>query len=82
MKTWILNFCEVIDSLRMVPRLILASYSWLCWDTYHWYKLLPVDERTTDVTAFTGSIFAMATVAASLYLQGGRDWDKYYETHK
>lgn len=78
-KQWFLDVSEITDSARIFPRIIIGLFAYLVWDTWLWYTHLPLAARTTDTTAFTGAVFGMATVAASLYMQGGRDWDKLEE---
>lgn len=78
-KRWFMDVAEVTDSLRTFPRLIMSAFAYLVWDTWTWYTHLPLAARTADTTTFTGAVFGMATVAASLYLQGGRNWDKLEE---
>lgn len=73
-EAW-LDLAEVFDSLRLYPRLLLTSYSYLVWITTDWYFNLPFAQRTVDVTAFTGGVFGMATYAIKVYLDGGRNWD-------
>lgn len=78
-KRRFLDVAEIVDSLRTFPRLIMILFAYLVWDTWRWYTHLPLSARTADTTTFTGAVFGMATIAASLYLQGGRDWDKLEE---
>jgi hypothetical protein len=80
-----MHWSEVIDSLRLFPRLIIIPmFVWAAWklggmlDWYMWH--LTTAERTGNVTAFAGVITTpICTVlgyAFKVYIGGGRDWDK------
>lgn len=78
-----LDFAEVFDTLRIVPRAILFIYGyWMIrvvdW-TLHWYFAIPPLERTTQVTAvitvIIPGIFGLAVWVFKIYTAGGRDWD-------
>lgn len=75
----LMALAELCDTYRTFPRAIISLFAYLVWDTWQWYTHLPILERTTDVTTFTGAVFGMATVVAGLYLQGGRNWDRLAE---
>lgn len=79
-----MHWSEVIDSLRIVPRLLIVPmFVWSAWKLgimLHWYMVLPPAERTGNVTAFAGVITApICTVlgyAFKVYIGGGRNWDQ------
>lgn len=83
-QNWI-DVAEVIDSLRVFPRIIVGAYfSMVIWVVSYlavWYAHLPAAERTVEVTAFyamlTGGLFGLSTYIFKIYSDGGRDWDKY-----
>lgn len=78
-----LDVAEVIDTLRVVPRIVLFVYAywtgmvtdWLI----RWYERLPANERTNQVTAFITivlpGIFGLAVWVYKIYSDGGRAWD-------
>jgi amino acid permease len=80
-----LNVAEVIDSLRVFPRLLVGAYFaiaiWVVVYLTLWYTHVAPVERTVEVTAFfamlTGGLFGLATYIFKVYTEGGRDWDKY-----
>lgn len=80
-----LDLAEVVDSLRIFPRLLVTAYGALVGYTtvflLWWYCHLPSAERTVEVTAFfgmlMGGIFGLAAYVFKIYSDGGRDWDKY-----
>ena len=77
---------EVIDALRIFPRILVLSYGWFVGYTtiysIYWYAALPAAERTVEVTAFytmqMGSIGALAAYIFKVYTDGGYDWEKYH----
>lgn len=80
-KQW-LGLAEVVDSLRIFPRIIVAAYgAWTVWfidRMWNWYETLPPEQRSAQVTAVigavSGGVFGLAAYVVKLYLGGGRDW--------
>lgn len=78
-----MDAAEVIDTLRVVPRIVLFGYAWWAGAVTNWlvkwYEHLPAAERTNQVTAFVTivlpGIFALATWVYKIYSDGGRAWD-------
>lgn len=78
-----MDFAEVFDTLRVIPRLILFLYGfWMVRITdwlVRWYERLPAVERTTQVTAFVTvvlpGVFGLAVWVYRIYSEGGRSWD-------
>lgn len=78
-----LDFAEVFDTLRVVPRVILFGYAyWMIRLTdwlVRWYEGLPAAERTGQVTAFVTivlpGVFGLAVWVYKIYAEGGRAWD-------
>ena len=78
-----LDFAEVFDSWRIVPRIVLFSFLgidyWLVINSWLWYQhLLPVD-RTMSVAAYSGGLTTalggLAALVYKIYSGGGRDWN-------
>jgi hypothetical protein len=77
-----LDFCEVFDAARIVPRSVLYAFG--IWTIYiadytlFWYFHLPVAERTVqDAGLVTGTITAVTTVfgmTIKFYNNSGRQW--------
>jgi hypothetical protein len=78
-----MDFAEVFDTLRVIPRLVLFLYGfWMVRITdwlVRWYEKLPAAERTTQVTAFVTvvlpGVFGIAAYVYKIYSDGGRAWD-------
>jgi hypothetical protein len=82
-KTTWLSWAEVIDSLRIVPRLFLAAWStftmYLGWYLVHWYTVQPANERGYEesvalIGIFTASL-GMVKLIFDKYASTGRDWN-------
>ena len=60
---------ECLNRLRIIPRMIVASYGYLVWTMVQWFQTLP-DATTQQVTLVT-TIAAMAPVVFGFYMNGG-----------
>lgn len=72
-----LDAAEVIDSLRIFPRILVTAYGWLVGYITIWWCLAPVSDHTVQDTTMLGGVYGLATYIIKIYLDGGRDWDKY-----
>lgn len=80
-KTW-LSIAEIIDGLRIMPRVILASAlgfaAWYIYALTVWYMALPAAERTLEVSGLAGltipAVFGLAGKIVDWYLKTGRTW--------
>lgn len=81
-KPFWLDLAEVIDSLRVFPRLFALAYlCLLIWLTVYLperYFALPPQDRTASVTAFATAVLTAAYGAfpfvLKIYTAGGRNW--------
>lgn len=80
MKQRILDFAEIIDALRIIPRVMLLGYFsfylWYIKYTTDWYFSL-TEQTVADTTFVTATITAlggMATYFSQAYLSTGRKW--------
>ena len=71
-----LDVAEVIDSLRIYPRLLVSGYAWLVGYATIWYMRAPVIDHTMQDIAFITGVYGLAAYVIKVYLDGGRDWDK------
>jgi hypothetical protein len=81
-KKAFMDVAEVIDTLRVVPRIVLAVYGvWMIWITdwlVKWYEALKPEERSNQVTAFVTivlpGVYGLGVYVYRIYSEGGRDW--------
>lgn len=88
-----LALAEMIDSWRIIPRLLLAGYAYLLYKTVSWYMALEpyildncVSEKITDcivqapTTQHAALVTAVVGIAAAifgLYSSSGRKWNGF-----
>lgn len=86
-EKWI-DIAEIIDTLRIIPRIILLSAClfalYYVWITTTWYFALLAVPGITEWHLAASTAFAGVTIPAVLaivnkvwdsYLKGGRDWN-------
>ena len=97
-RNWLLIGAEAIDSYRIIPRLILAGYAYIIYDSIKWYqKLKPyiiqgcnstdtlkciIELPSTQQTLLLSSVFGIAGLVTALYLNSGRNWDNYHKNEE
>jgi hypothetical protein len=69
-----LEWAEVIDAYRVVPRLLLLGYGYLVWHVTTWFMSLP--EPTTQQAALVTAVVGITAPIAGFYQQSGRKWDR------
>jgi hypothetical protein len=80
-QAW-LDTAEVIDALRVMPRILVLGYcSWAAYvidRTLSWYFTLPDIERTVAASGMVSIVTSMVTTIGGwvlkIYVSGGRDW--------
>lgn len=81
-KTRYLDFAQVFDQLRVVPRLVLFGYgAWVAHvtdSTLTWYMHLPSAERTLEASGLAGAIITAVTGLFPwiyrIYSDAATDW--------
>lgn len=81
-QAW-LHGAEVIDSLRIFPRIIMGVYlgyaGWLTSYLVIWYCNQPAAGRGTQESAMVGGVIAAVTgffpSVLKIYQDGGRNWN-------
>lgn len=76
------DFAQVFDQLRVVPRLVLFGYGlWVAHvtdSTLTWYMQLPSAERTLEASGLAGAIITAVTGLFpwiyKIYANTGNDW--------
>ena len=71
-KQELLDFAEMLDAYRVVPRFMLAGYGWLAWDMHVWIKSLP--DISTQQASYATAIIGLCVPLAGWYMQTGRKW--------
>ena len=79
-----LNWAEVVDSWRVVPRVFLtATFLWTVYLTERlmlWYIHLPHAERGVEASGFASvvqvGVLAFLKMVFSEYSKNGRDWNQ------
>lgn len=83
MKQRWLDIAEVLDALRIVPRLLILGFAMFAMDQIasllDWYQALPAAERAMEASGFAfltiGAITGLFTKALDYYFKTGRRWD-------
>lgn len=65
---WV-RVAEVINNLRIVPRLCVFAYMWMMYDIVVWYTGLI--EPTTQQTTFVSVLVGLASAIFGLYVNSG-----------
>lgn len=61
---------DLIDAWRVVPRLLVILYGWICYDTHRWYTAL--DNPTNEQQLYANIIWGAAAAWFGLYVNSGR----------
>lgn len=77
-----LDVAEIIDALRIVPRIIIGVFlTVFAWAIVYFpimYFRIPAAERTVAMTAFVSVVLTALTTAlpfiVKIYTDNGRDW--------
>lgn len=72
-KQRLLSIAETLDAFRVVPRLLLLAYGYVCYGTHTWYTALV--NPTMEQGAYAGVIWGAAAVWFKLYVESGRKWN-------
>ena len=68
-KTWYNKTSGVMDSLRLIPRLLMICYSYIFWMSTQWFMNLPVP--TNAQAAFISTIVGAGAAWFGLYVGSG-----------
>lgn len=79
-----LELAEVIDGLRVFPRIFLAAcFVWVvdtAWILIHWYIQLPAAERGIEASGFASAVLlgemAFLRLVYTTYSENSRDWNQ------
>lgn len=68
----ILNWAEVVDAYRLVPRLLLVGYGWMLARVSLWFMALV--EPSGPQAAFVATVWGAAVGITGFYVSTGRKW--------
>ena len=68
-KTWYNKTSGVLDSLRLIPRLLMICYGYIFWMSTQWFMNLPVP--TNAQAAFISTIVGAGAAWFGLYVGSG-----------
>ena len=68
-KTWYNKTSGVMDSLRLIPRLLMICYGFIFWTSTQWFMNLPVP--TNAQAAFISTIVGAGAAWFGLYVGSG-----------
>lgn len=71
-KQAMMDAAELADAWRIVPRGLLAGYSYLVWEVTLWFMGLP--DPTDKQQWFVNAVWIAAAGVTKFYLDSGRDW--------
>lgn len=55
-----------VNNWRVVPRILVAMYGYICWDTHQWFTALP--DPTTNQQIYASLIWGAAAVWFGFYV--------------
>lgn len=62
---------ESVNAWRIIPRICLALYGYICWDVWSWFKLL--ENPSTQQVAFATTIWGAAAIWFNFYVNSGKN---------
>ncbi len=70
-RRWWIKTAEAMNSLRVMPRILVSVYGVYCLYLVDWYTRLPSVERTTEASAFVGVVLAAFAKLCDWYMKTG-----------
>jgi hypothetical protein len=71
-KQKILDWAEIVDAFRVVPRLLLLVTGGLVWTVISWY--MGLDDPSTQQAALVTTATGIVPLIIGLYQNSGRKW--------
>lgn len=72
-KDFWIDLSEVINSLRIMPRILLSVYGAVGIWLVTWYTNLPAVERTLEASGFVGLVLAAFAKLCDWYMRTGNE---------
>lgn len=70
----LINYAEILDSFRIIPRVLLIAYGYFCWEIFLWFKML--EDPNSQQAAFVSAVVGISGYVVKIYCQSGNDWIK------
>lgn len=67
-----LEYAELLDAYRIVPRAILLGFGYLVYSVVQWFMELP--DPTTQQAAFVSAVVGITAPITAFYFNTGRKW--------
>lgn len=64
-----MDICDVVDRWRVVPRILVAGYGYLVWDSAQWF--MGLSAPTAPQAAFISTLVGAAAGVFGLYASTG-----------
>ena len=68
------NYAKIIDTYRVVPRIIIIGYSVLLYQTTNWFMMLP--DPSSPQSMFISTVVGAGAGVFGLYANSGTKWEK------
>lgn len=68
-KAWLLDFAEIMDALRVFPRIYLGFFLYVIWDLHVWYTT-----NTDNPDLYAPLAFGCVSGVFGFYMGTGRKW--------
>ncbi len=65
---------EMVDKLRIIPRVLLGLYTWQAYVVAKW--AMGLTDLTVAQGMFVSTMYGVAPLLLNFYMQNGTDWDK------
>ena len=69
LKGWFLDVAEIIDALRIFPRLYLGFFLLFIWDLHNWYTTV-----ASNPDIYANLVFGSISALTGFYMGSGRKW--------
>lgn len=76
-KDFFLQWAEIVDAWRVVPRAVLFFYGVFTWNVYLWIKTL--ESPTVEQTGILYAVIGVAGMIFNFYAKSGRAWGPQVE---
>ena len=71
-KETLLNIAEILDAYRVVPRILVLTYSLMLWNITQWFQGL--SDPTNPQATFVSVVYGASAGMFAFYANSGRNW--------